>query len=415
MKTATKILSLLLAVVMLLGVTACGSNQNTDVSSSEPSSVDQSSTEEVSSEEPSSEAESSSEETSSKTPNGVAIGKDDNKGGVWDGTVASGISKGNGTKDHPYIIYSAQEFAYAMTSAARRDYYFELANDIYLNDVKSKDWMLNKKNNAWFTDVSFSGNLDGKGHCIYGLWIDPTPDKIPESAGLFAWFEKGSVSNLGIRYSFIIGEKFAGAFVGRVNQAGNVRSFKNCFVDETVYVQYKAAGGIAAGGIIGYAYAGGKTEPQITIENCYSKAQLKGSNPDRTNGIVGSSYDCAYSINGCYSVGYDPYYGVYNRYVSQMVAEGISAKEVYKNVYTTQDSPSGKEHWTKVELSKIKGSAAATTMSGLDFKNAYQTVNGGTPKLKVFSSIDGKDVSVTPIDQISLASFDPPPGKPLKQ
>ena len=40
----------------------------------------------------------------------------------------------------------------------------------------------------------------------------------------------------------------------------------------------------------------------------------------------------------------------------------------------------------------MRGESAKTSMSGLNYTNVYQTVEGGTPKLKIFTSIDGKDI-----------------------
>ena len=54
----------------------------------------------------------------------------------WDGTVASSYKKGNGTKDNPYVISDASEFAYFNEQVKTNTYsgtYFELSNDIIIN------------------------------------------------------------------------------------------------------------------------------------------------------------------------------------------------------------------------------------------------------------------------------------------
>ncbi len=423
MKTAMKILSILLAAVLLLSLTACGNTQNTDVSSSDTSnsSVEQPSSEESSSvEEPSSEAESSSEETSSKTPTGTAIGKDEVKSTIWTGKVASRVAKGAGTKEFPYYIYTADEFAYALTTGGKQGHYYQLMADIYLNDVSSKDWMLNKNNNAWFTDISFSAHLDGNGYCVYGVWINPA--EIPRAGGLMPYFSGGSITNLGVRSSFIIATEFAGGIVGKAS-TGTLKEFKNCFVDESVYVWLSESdkSDVGAGGILGHALECGSSEAQITFENCYSKVQLRTDTAEsyRLNGIIGIIYKSAYTMKNCYSVGYDPYYSNGENWTSLLLKNGYKSSDVFVNVYGTKNSASSlrKQYWTKVSESSIKGSGAKSAMSGLDFNNVWETVDGSTPKLRVFKGIDGKASSVTPISEISLAGFETPVvvGKPEKQ
>ncbi len=394
-----KALLLFVVAVLTISLVGCSIGPATQSSENPSSSVPDSSTVD------------SSEDSFQGDANGGAIGGDVVKSANWDGSVASGIAKGAGTKDAPYYIESAAEFAYALSEGAGRGYYYQLSCDIYLNDVSANDWMLNKNNNAWFTGNSFNGHLDGNGYCVYGLWIDPTEP--PDQAGLVAWFSGGSITNLGLRYSFIIGNKQAGGFVGRAMQ-GDLKQIKNCFVDESVYVWVNS--GEACGGILGYAYSYGGATASIEFENCYSKAQLYNGNTDkhrRANGIVGVSYDCGYSMKNCLAVNASPYYGPYDRWISDVVTKGgIKASEVYKNVYGTENSAQEKESWTTVSLDSIKGENAKTTLKGFDFNNTWQTVAGGTPKLRIFTGIDGKDLSVYDISLISLESFKKPAGKP---
>lgn len=397
------------------------SNKNSsDKNSSNKNSSDKNSSNKNSSNKNSSNKESSNK-TSSNTSSkddpfnavGSVLGGDTQKAEIWDGTVAKKIARGNGEKDTPYLITSPDEFAYALSTVAGRGYYFQLSCDIYLNDVSSPDWMLNKDNNPWFTDKAFNGHLDGNGYCVYGVWIDPTEP--PSRAGLVSAFTGGSITNLGLRYAFIIGKDEVGGFAGRAMQ-GEYREIKNCFADETVYVKAESATGVA--GIVGYAYCFGDNVASLLIENCYSKAQLYNGNTEshrRVNGIVGCSYDTAYLMKNCLSVNASPYYGPYKRWISDMVTKGgLKASEAYKNVYGTEGSATQSESWTTVSVSSIKGDGAKSKLKGFDFDNVWETVDGSTPKLRIFKGIDGKEVSVKPLSEISLDSFKKPAGKPAK-
>ena len=64
---------------------------------------------------------------------------------VWSGEVASGFAKGSGTEKNPYKISNGEELALAVTQ--NKGYYYEMTNDVYLNDVSSADWK-NKVNNT---------------------------------------------------------------------------------------------------------------------------------------------------------------------------------------------------------------------------------------------------------------------------
>ena len=115
----------------------------------------------------------------------------------WDGTTATSISEGSGTKDDPYIINTAAELAY-IVSINRDKFdvtdgkYFKVADNIKnivlqpeakaadimaLNDsaaVKSyfesgsgfKSW----KTAGW-EGTTFCGNIDFNGATIYGAYI----------------------------------------------------------------------------------------------------------------------------------------------------------------------------------------------------------------------------------------------------
>lgn len=377
-----KLIALFLSLILILTVTACSGN--TPSSSTAPSSS-----------QPSSSAPSSSIPEISNSQTGIELGGDEVDTGVWNGKVADGIRKGGGTAEHPYLITSAAEFAYALTKNNDNNYYYKLETDIYLNDVTDKAWMQKEVANPWFTGISFDGHLDGNGHTVNGIYI-PYEGR-PQNAGLISKMSAGSIKNLGIRNSFIVGQRYSGAFVGQCSASDKKPvTIENCFVDETVYVQYTEKGTYGVGGIVGYIVGGDKNHLAFTIQNCYSKAQLAGIDmKHRVNGIVGTAWDCAFVMKNCYSIGYKPFASTGTRNSSLLLDGSHKKSDVFVNNYTDVADAKEFEGWTKLSRSAMTGAGAKSKMK-LDFEGAFATVEGGTPKLKIFEGVDGKDIKGLP-------------------
>ena len=352
MRNFLKVISLILALLAVLSLAACGGEKTADPSSSAPSSSD-------------------------KTPStGDTVEEIDYE--IWDATVATSFSAGTGTESDPYMIKNGAELALAITEKNGGGSYYKLACDIRLNDTSDPYWML-QNNNRW-TAGNFKGTLDGDGHCIYGIWFEN--ETRPDDAGLVTYLTGGGFKNLGIRESYVVAKLYAGAFAARVT--GGKSLFENCFADETVYVQYTDTGHNGAGGIMGYSCSGGTTEPTLEIKNCYSKAQVRGlGQMARVNGIIGTSWNCAYTMENCYSVGLPPYRGTNENTCSYLVKHGWKSADVYKNNYNDIRGPIGMEDFTLMTAEKMK------TDMKLD-SGAYEKVDGTTPKLKVFTAVSGK-------------------------
>lgn len=86
---------------------------------------------------------------------------------VWDGTVATGFSKGDGSKNKPFVIQSGEELAFLAEQVnsgnSFEGQFLSLACDIDLNNI---DW--SPIGNG---TISFSGTFDGKEHTILNLSI----------------------------------------------------------------------------------------------------------------------------------------------------------------------------------------------------------------------------------------------------
>ena len=147
---------------------------------------------------------------------------------TWDGTVAAGFASGSGTKENPYIISTAAEFAYMVkdklvdnAATITVDKYFKVADGIsafvmqrpeYASDIMAlgsaadtKDYfeenaanMLKWPNYGW-EGSSFCGHFDGNGAMVYGLYQTST-----NNAGLFSSIDAGAViQNIGVQNSYL--------------------------------------------------------------------------------------------------------------------------------------------------------------------------------------------------------------------
>ncbi len=324
------------------------------------------------------------------------------EGDIWSGRVAVGFEEGTGEKANPYIISNGAELALAVTSENYKGKYFKLSNDIYLNDVSTEGWETSTTNNQWVNAPGFDGHIDGDGHIVYGVWFPADTDN--RTSALITNFSKGTIEKLGVRKSFINATHNAGGIVG-ITRAGGTKVIDKCFVDETVRVEYTAgSGGIAAGGIVGYAETdSSSTEARLTVSNCYSKAVLVSMYDQafRANGIIGTAWKCSYVIKNCYSYGEPPMAADSASNTSYLYkgADGATVirpmDEIVKNLYTDKRKPLNEfEHFKALATENMRGDNARIYMSGLDFENVFETVANGTPKLRVFESIDGADIAV---------------------
>ena len=331
----------------------------------------------------------------------------DETSNIWNGLIAGGCELGKGTEEEPFIITSGAELAWAVTSNA--GYYFELANDIYLNDVVDNGWYLRDDNNEWFNGTTFKGSIDGKGHCVYGIWY---PDNNDYSyTGLVPRIQEGAIKNLGIRYSYIVAYRFAAGFTAYIEGwSGNQVSFEQCFVDDTVRIKFLGTetwgdANFGGGGIVaflqGYNQDAEHPVRALVINNCYSKATIEGTLLGRMNGMVGTIWKSNYSIKNCYSLGYPLVNAITNTMAddyydhSSKLDEQCPVTDIFENNYCDVGTPSIKGTYTTIDdIKNYHGDNAKTYLSGLDYVNVWETVTNGTPKLKIFTSISGEDISM---------------------
>ena len=308
---------------------------------------------------------------------------------IWNGeTVAPTDSDGDGV----YEINTAEELAWAVNNSGGKSYI--LTKDIYLNDLDRVDWTNGTPDedytpNEWFETTTFTGNFDGQGHIVYGLWY-PVGNNADvdynRAVGLFPKLGTNTtVKNLGVKSSYLETKGFAGPIAGFFTDLREANVLiDNCFSDNTVTVKThqpkKDNYQFGAGGVLGGFYNSGK----ITVSNCWSNANtsslaLNGNEDGRNNKIVGdiwlasSTWQTTYGdlvMKNCYSVGAKPCPG------------GDKASfTTFENVYSTE-APTTYGKWTQVSEANMKGSAALENMSGLG--DAFSATLG-LPVLKIFN------------------------------
>lgn len=219
---------------------------------------------------------------------------------IWDGTIADAYAGGSGTEKAPYLIKTAEQLARIseqVNSGEESGKYYMLSCDIYLNDVSSVDlWEDVAPQNEWTpignAETAFSGNFDGNGYTIYGLYISTEEDY----QGLFGIAGSSTIKNIGVEDSYIKGGSYVGAICGERNsESGGSEQVIDCY--SSAYV----TGTDYVGGILGY-YAGIGTlfgKAPLTMQSCYNTGTVSGEN--YIGGIVGQGDFCYFSK--CYNAG----------------------------------------------------------------------------------------------------------------
>lgn len=199
-------------------------------------------------------------------------------GSIWDGTIANSFSNGSGTEDNPYQITNGAQLAKMVQDQASNKYY-QLQNDIYLNDISIKNWKINQWINV--SNLSFTGNFDGQNYGIYGLYIDNSTYTL---GGIFGTIANGSIKNLKIDYVHIRVSGNAGSLCGIMN----IGTISNIFIGNCTYVA--TLGNAGAGGLIGYV-AGNKQVSFVDIISLVNKSNLNTNGETyKKNGILGQTW-----------------------------------------------------------------------------------------------------------------------------
>ena len=226
------------------------------------------------------------------------------------------FSAGSGTKEDPFQIQTAAEFASLAWDAGLLDKHFVLTQDIDLTDVDPNTVLP-----VGTRGLPFCGSLDGQGHTISGLAFDLSANYV----GLFGCVgtsrddpnRAGWVGNLTLREAQVAGGEIVGALTACLD-GGRI---ERCFVTGQVRGAATVGGAVGEivrgevlesafeGSVCGHHKIGGLVGThQGVIRSCYSAGQVMGDgeNAFGIGGLVGeldtpSIEPCWPLIAFCYS------------------------------------------------------------------------------------------------------------------
>lgn len=193
---------------------------------------------------------SSSSNTTSSSSEAEELDEDcvGEPGKAWDGTTAKDFACGAGTKLSPYIILTAEQLAKLsfIVGANETEYqgkYYKLGADIILNEGKIIDdkgalvadsSKLHKWTPIGNSSIAFTGNFDGDGHSVSGMFINTTSTH----NGLFG-NSSGTVQNLTVANSWVSGGKNTAGVIGY-----NVGTIENISNSASVTAIDECVGGV---------------------------------------------------------------------------------------------------------------------------------------------------------------------------
>lgn len=228
-------------------------------------------------------------------------------GNPWDGTTAKKFACGTGTKLSPYMILTAEQLAHLsfIVGAKDKDYdgkYFKLGADIILNegDVIDENGALvadSTKLHKWTpignSNVAFTGNFDGDGHTVSGMFINTTSTH----NGLFG-HSSGTVQNLIVENGWVSGGKFTAGVVAVIKGESLV---KNTVNKSSINGTEATAGIVAA---TSYVYSKkGKIEDSKNYGIIKGGKLVAGIIASTDNGIVVKNVENHGLIEGNYGTG----------------------------------------------------------------------------------------------------------------
>ena len=195
--------------------------------------------------------------------------------------LADGVPPiGSGTDGNPYQVATLDNLLWISTNSSSWGSYFIQTADIDASDTQNWNEGEGFSPIGHITIDNFTGNFDGQGQIIDGLYINrPTTEKV----GLFGITHNANIENLGVINVDISGANDVGGLIGRLLES----NINNCYSTGEVYGENFVAG------LVGY-------NSNSTISNCHSSSNVSGDN--LAGGIVGNNI-WGSVISNCYSSG----------------------------------------------------------------------------------------------------------------
>ena len=228
---------------------------------------------------------------------------------VWDGSVATSFAAGEGTAASPYQISNGAELALfaQKVSAGEAALCGELTNDIYLNENSENyaEWGEKPPVNHWSTPIGlaqkqYQGVFDGKGHKVYGAYLDTGFVAGYNGIGFFGTIgASATVKNLSVEQSYfavqgeINNNPHIGIFVGVLSGGKLENVSANGFVYSNVNNTTTSAMYSEVGCLIGYATGSSAAHSAVknAIANCKIVAAIEkgstGGNYHSIGGLIG--------------------------------------------------------------------------------------------------------------------------------
>lgn len=236
----------------------------------------------------------------------------------WDGSYE--LFPGEGTKNNPYEIKTAEQLAY-LARAVNGDFgeesamryndvsaHYELCADLDLNGHPWTPIGIGTSFNGefaegpddYYNEFGFHGVFNGKNHKISGLFIDPsTFDRVSPYVGLFG-HAAGEIVSLVLEDVSIAcyGQYYVGALCGRSDAKISDCTANGVNIDVQYNKAYQEESGICCGGLVGVQSAG-------EIYRCHTSVNIRSTGS--VGGLVGYA---SRSINKSSSSGEIHYYGI---------------------------------------------------------------------------------------------------------
>lgn len=318
-------------------------------------------------------------------------------GQAWSGLQAIDYAGGDGTKNNPYLISTPEQMAKLVGNINDADgLYYKLTADLYINDVRKKDWEKTALN--WFTSSTarlgdFRGHFDGDAHMIYGLYYDLEQTNSTVYAGLFPSIANGAVveklgfskCHLKIKTTNPDQQTYLGCVAGQVfideqigvPNAELLPTVTQCFGDTSVTVEGTFAGFLG----------GGPHAPHMN--NCYFVGKVIG---DRVASLFGNTWvsTTGAEVYNNYSATNDVDLLMGGRASVENSASPINYHDNYSNAGGLGNFVS------QMSLLMMRGNAAKKYMTSLDFDKIWYAVPNGTPVLRIFGTSDKYSNTTTP-------------------